>query len=91
MSTIMIPTVGRKVYFYADKNQRDPIDATIIKVWDPAHMARPESAVNLAIVDPFTAAVTLKASVSVGNENTPYSHYRWMDYQIKAAKAAAQA
>lgn len=89
MSTPIIPTVGRKVYYYADQHQMEPIDATIIKVWDPAHMARPESAVNLAIIDPMTGFVSLKASLSIGNENSRHAHYRWMPFQLQTAAAKA--
>ena len=86
------PSVGRKVWFYLDDKQKEPIDATVVKVWDPTDQAHPDSAVNLDTVDPDTGMHILRTSVRVGDETTPYFHYRWMPYQQSAAaKQTAEA
>lgn len=77
----IIPTVGRKVYFYEDDKQVDPIDATIIKVWSPRETAHPQTAVNLLVIDPFSGEGSLRTSMVAQDEPQPFPHYRWMDYQ----------
>lgn len=79
------PTVGRKVYFYADDKQLEPMDATIIKVWASSEMATPDSVVNLFVIDPSTGVGTLQTSVQVSAEPVPFPHYRWMPYQVNQA------
>lgn len=80
------PTVGRKVWFYVSDTQQEPRDATIIKVWGVG----PQAAVNLDVVDPDTGVHTFWPSIVVGDENTPWPHYRWMPYQQGQAKAQAE-
>lgn len=80
------PTVGRKVWFFADELQPEPMDATIIKV----HGAGPHADVNLDVIDPDDGTHLLVSDVSVGDERTQVPHYRWMPYQqAQAAKAEA--
>ena len=80
METIT-PTVGRKVWYYANNGQDEPIDATVIKVHgEPS----PRSPVNLFIVGPEGDTFT-KTEVVVGDEFTEGTHYRWMPYQRQQA------
>jgi len=83
MSTPITPTVGRKVWFFVNHLQPQPIDATVIKV----HGTGPQAAVNLDVVDPDTGAHRCVTSVAVGDEDTSIPHYRWMPYQQGQAKA----
>lgn len=80
------PTVGRKVWFYESDRQQEPCDATIIKVWGDG----PQAAVNLDVVDPDTGAHSFRSSIVVGDDTTPWPHYRWMPYQQGQAKAQAE-
>ena len=83
---MITPTVGRKVWFYLNADQREPIDATVIKVLGVGPLA----AVNLDTVDPDTGAHRCEHSVVVGDETTTGRCYRWMPYQQgQAAKATA--
>lgn len=89
------PTVGRKVWFYADNSQAEPWDATVIKVVhkqaeDGSFAPDDENTpVNLNVINPDTGVQSLVTGVSVGDETTTTSHYRWMPYQqTQAAKAA---
>lgn len=86
MSTPITPTVGRKVWFYTNHLQAEPIDATVIKV----HGTGPQAAVNLDVVDPDTGAHRCVTSIAVGDENTSIPHFRWMPYQQGQAKRAAE-
>ena len=75
--TTIIPTVGRKVWYYGSNEQTEPIDATVIKVHgEPT----PQSPVNLFVVGPEGDTFT-KTEVVVGDESTEGTHYRWMPYQ----------
>lgn len=87
------PTVGRKVWFYADNQQTEPWDATVIKVISKQHEDGafdpdgPDTPVNLNVINPDTGVQSLVTGVSVGDESTTGSHYRWMPYQqAQAAK-----
>lgn len=82
--SLITPTVGRKVWFYENNQQAEPIDATVVKVWGTG----PHAAVNLDTVDGSTGLRTLRTSVCVGDENTVHQHYRWMPYQQGQAKKA---
>lgn len=82
---MIIPSVGRKVWFFRNDTQRDPIDATIIKVEGPGT----QSAVNLLVVDPDSGETSIERRVLVGDDKTDIPHYRWMPYQIGQAKTAA--
>lgn len=85
MSSIT-PTVGRKVWFYYDNNQVEPLDATIIKVVNSG----PAALVNLDAVNPINGHHFFVAAVRVGDESTTEPHYRWMPYQMgQAAKTEA--
>jgi len=89
---LIIPTVGRKVYYYADESQAAPIDATIIKVHGTPASSTPYTSVNLRVTDPDTAVSRLEASVQAGDEHTDGRHYRWMKYQLgQAAKQSTSA
>lgn len=87
MTTPIIPTVGRKVWFFEYGGQAEPIDATIIKVWGNY----PTACVNLDVVDPLTGEHRFVASVMVGNETSVGWHYRWMPYQQGQAAEEASA
>lgn len=84
MPTI-IPTVGRKVYFYNDEKQAEPHDATIIKVWASPDQAQPQSAVNLRVTHPLTGESYLVTSSVAYDTPQPWPHYRWMPYQVGQA------
>lgn len=85
----IIPTVGRKVYFFANDTQEEPHDATIIKVHAKKEHATPTTAVNLLVINPDTGEVSLHTSVVAHDEPQPFQHYRWMDYQKQQAKKSA--
>ena len=87
------PTVGRKVWFYADNQQTEPWDATVIKIISRQHEDGtfgpdgPDTPVNLSVINPDTGVQSLVTGVFVGDESTTDSHYRWMPYQqAQAAK-----
>lgn len=83
------PTVGRKVYFFADDKQIEPHDATIIKVHGLKEDAMPTTAVNLLVINPDTGEGALRTSVVAYDEPQPFPHYRWMNYQkYQAARTA---
>lgn len=82
------PSVGRKVWYYGNNEQAEPCDATVIKVHGDIHT--PESPVNLFVIgqegDTF-----VKTEVTVGDDKTEGTHYRWMPYQQqRAAEQASQ-
>lgn len=81
MSVTITPTVGRKVYFFADDAQAEPHDATVIKVHAPAHQANPFTLVNLAVTNP-EGEQSVHYSVPCSPNRVPYQHFRWMDYQL---------
>lgn len=89
------PTVGRKVWFYADNQQTAPWDATVIKVISKQNEDgsvdpdSPDTPVNLNVINPDTGVQSLVTGVSVGDESITTSHYRWMPYQ--QAQSAQQA
>lgn len=92
MSNI-IPTVGRRVWFYENGLQEDPFDAGIIKVLavgfaDPLP-ASSTTPVNLDVCDPDTGVHHIERNVNVGDDTTEGRHYRWMPYQQgQTAKSA---
>lgn len=92
MTTLITPTVGRKVWFYKNAQQVEPIDATVIKVHASAAEATPHSAVNLVMFEPDTGAQKFIEAVAF-HERTdppfPNAHYCWMPYQAKQAEKAA--
>lgn len=77
MNTI-VPTVGRKVWFYMDSLQQEPLDATIVRVFGDT----PEACVNLHVRAANSSHTIFESSVRVGDINTPHRHYRWMPYQL---------
>lgn len=86
--TAIIPTVGRRVWFYRDQFQLEPIDAGIIKVHDTSETLGPLTPVNLDVCDPDTGHHSIERFVQPGDESTTMPHYRWMPYQKgQAAKA----
>jgi hypothetical protein len=89
MSARITPTVGRKVYAFNNMHQKEPWDATIVKVWGDGD--DPDALVNLHVSDPSSGIVFFWSSVKVGDEFTIGAHYRWMDYQQKQADKAAAA
>lgn len=85
------PTVGLKVYFYANDQQHEPHDATVIKVLAPEHQATPFTPVNLLVIDPDDGGGTFHSQVVHSPLPVPYPHYRWMPYQYEqAAKEGAR-
>jgi hypothetical protein len=85
------PSVGRKVWYYANSNQADPWDATIVKVHDAPADANPFSAVNLNVIDPETGHHLFRPVIAWHDESQQWAgeHYRWMPYQTASAAAAA--
>jgi len=90
MSVTITPTVGRKVYFFADAEQFEPHDATIIKVCAPHWQANPFTLVNLFVIDPEGEQSTV-FNVPCSPTPVPYPHFRWMDYQLKQAESPRKA
>lgn len=85
----IIPTVGRKVYFFENDLQTEPHDATIIKVHAPKESATPTTTVNLLVIHPDTGEGQFRSSVVASDEAQPFPHYRWMDYQKHQAARTA--
>lgn len=94
MSSVITPTVGRKVWFWPDGNSRYsvfnpsvPCDATVIYPWG-------DRCVNLSVRD-HAGNVHIETSVTLvqGDETAPpHAHATWMPYQKgQAAKAEAAA
>lgn len=90
MSSVITPSVGRKVWFWPNGNQRFqvfnpavPCDATVIFPWN-------DRCVNLAVRD-HAGNVYIETSVTLvqGDEPAPTcQHATWMPYQKgQAAKA----
>ena len=79
------PSVGRKVWFFRDDQQVEPIDATVVKVWASPEQAHPLTAVNLDCVDPLTGQHFFVPSVVASEEPVANQHYRWMPYQKQVA------
>lgn len=87
----IIPTVGRKVYFFQDDQQQEPCDATIIKVWAAPDQAQPETVVNLLVINPITGEGTMQHSIGASEVPVASAHYRWMPYQVsKSAEEKAK-
>jgi hypothetical protein len=98
----IIPTVGRKVWFFENASQVEPWDATVIKVchqYTPADESGsptyiqvadcPTTPVNLLVTHPDLGVQSLVTNVTAGDSGSPYQHYRWMPYQqAQAAKSA---
>lgn len=78
----IVPTVGRKVWFYNDPLQVEPLDATIVRVFGNT----PDACVNLHVKAANTANSWVETSVQVGDMNSLGRHYRWMPYQQAKAK-----
>lgn len=85
MSLIIPPTVGRKVYFYVNAAQRQPFDATIIRVALPPEEVQPETLCNLNYVDPDTGATTFVRDVQASEDPVDVPHFRWMPTQVGQA------
>lgn len=85
----IIPSVGRKVWFYRNTSQQDPFDATVISVHDTEpHAGTP---VNLYVIDPG-GSVEVHKGIVVGQDGDDFPHYRWMPYQqTQQAEADAEA
>jgi hypothetical protein len=86
----IVPTVGRKVWFYRSAAQVAPIDATVIAVHATPEHAHPGTACNLFCVDPDGRTFTM-SSVCAADEPVDHPHFRWMPYQqTQAAKQATE-
>lgn len=90
MSTIIKPTVGRKVWYRPSDYDRmnmaaindQPLDATVVCVWS-------DQCVNLAIFD-ANGSLHSRTSVYLMQDGAPLphpgtAHAEWMPYQQKAA------
>jgi hypothetical protein len=85
MAHPIVPSVGRKVWFYYDATQDRPFDATIIAVDGD----KPDSRVTVYVIDDG-GSVSVHKGLTAGDDKTRGVHYRWMPYQQdQAAKAAA--
>ena len=89
MSLTITPTVSRKVWFYENASQSQPMDATIIKVHgDPdSGELGPLSLVNLSVRQPDSGTHRFIHAVQASEEPVDAPHYRWMPYQTGQAKA----
>lgn len=93
MPTPIIPSVGRKVWYYSHAQQAEPIDATVIKVHDAAAVATPTSPVNLLVIDPDTGATVFRPYIVFHDDSEGFEgeRYTWMPYQTKVAAAETPA
>lgn len=82
--TTITPTVGRKVWYYANATQAEPIDATVVKVNNGEETATPETSVNLFLLHP-DGSIGFRPDVVVSDEPTDREHFRWMPYQQQQA------
>lgn len=82
----IVPTVGRKVYYYEDSSQLEPIDGTIVRVFEP-ESAHPDSLVNVYIVEPG-GNTRLIPQIQCQPEGFNGPHYRWMPYQLAQVQEA---
>lgn len=89
MSTPIVPTVGRKVWFYNSNQQQQPYDATVIATdFEGDKWAGTATAiVRLFVIDPN--GLTRTVDVQLGDETTEDQHYRWMPYQVAQAQKDA--
>ena len=88
--TQMIPTIGRKVWYWGDQGERtygvdQAMDATVIYVWGP-------NCVNLKVVDHagfdyIRTSVLLREPAPGDCRNGEY-YCTWMPYQVGQARAA---
>ncbi len=86
----IIPTVGRKVWYYEDANQAEPIDGTIVRVCHDGDEVTPTTPCNVFIVEPG-GNTRLIPRISASDEAANVPHYRWMPYQqAKAAEEVAK-
>ena len=85
------PSVGRKVWYFENAAQTEPIDGTIVKVFpNEDGSVDPDSLVNVFIVEPG-GNTRLIPAIRCQVEGYTAPHYRWMPYQLgQAAKAAAE-
>lgn len=96
MSSIITPTIGRKVYFYegpsttttpmACYDTKQPFDATVVYVWGP-------TCVNLRVTD-HAGATHTRSSVPLrdpsGSDVQGAEYFAtWMPYQVGQAKTVA--
>lgn len=87
MSLTITPTVGRKVWYFENARQSEPIDATIIKVHvgeDHPELG-PLSLVNLSARLPDSGTHRFVHAVQATEDPVDAPHYRWMPYQSNAA------
>lgn len=94
--TQIIPTVGRKLYFYPQNDpsiarlDEQPVDATVVYVWpDPPNQGEGYHLLNLLVVDHSGRAHSEQKVplVQEGDPVPPTSYAKWMPYQIgQAAK-----
>lgn len=85
---MIVPSVGRKVWYYEDASQVEPIDGTIVRVMPSEEPPHANSLVNVFIVEPG-GNTRLIPQIAVGEEGWNIPHYRWMPYQMSQAVAAA--
>lgn len=81
---MIVPSVGRKVWYYEDASQSEPIDGTIVRLMPSDQPPHADSLVNVYIVEPG-GNTRLIPMISVGDESTNVPHYRWMPYQLAEA------
>jgi hypothetical protein len=79
----IVPTVGRKVWYFKSPAQVDPWDATVIGVCGDA----PDAAVSLFVISPTGNTFTVHG-LTVGDGGSAGQHYRWMPYQKEQAARA---
>lgn len=90
MATPIIPTVGRKVWFYGSAGQLVPYDATVIAVREYDDARGPDALCNLYVINDG-GSVEVHKDVQCHVEGAPefFPCYRWMPYQQAQAEKTA--
>jgi hypothetical protein len=85
----IIPTVGRKVWFYGTPEQAEPFDATVIAVREDGLASGPDAFCNLYVINDG-GSVEVHKNVQVHELGAPefFPCFRWMPYQKQQAEKA---
>lgn len=90
--TGILPSVGRKVWYYESADQTEPFDGTIVKVTAQAgEEVTSQTPCNIFVVEPggFTRTAT---GIQASLDPVAKQHYCWMPYQLaQAGKKAPEA
>lgn len=82
----IVPSVGRKVWFYEHAAQEQPFDATVIAVLDAPDVATVTSPCRLSVTHGEDGHFYTMQHVVASAEPIDEPHFRWMPYQAAQAK-----